>query len=128
MTELPRRLHTASSQTRINFRRHQGKISNKPASQEDIRTKFPRLCLSRLPQTTFIHSKRQTRPAGHQRKIVACPPVPATRPTFTHWKLPNPHARKISTQNFRMSACHATPNDFYTQQAAKPASQENINT
>ena len=101
----------------------------KPACQEDINAKIPHLILAQLPRTTLTHSK-----------------------------LPNPHARMTSTQNFRTSywrsypqrrlhtaSCQtrmpgrhqrkifaspigtATPNTVYTQQAAKPACQEDTN-
>ena len=98
----------------------------KPACQEDIHTKFSHLLLAQLPRAQFTHSKA-----------------------------PNPHDRKTSTQNFRSSYWHsypernlhtarrqtrhphklfappigtATPNAIYTQQAAKPACQEDIHT
>ena len=48
----------------------------------------------------------------HQRKI------------FT----PNPHAKKTSTQNFRISHWHSYPELIYTQQGTKPACQEDTNT
>ena len=99
----------------------------KPACQEDINAKFSHLLLEQLPRTQFTHSNA-----------------------------PNPHARKTSTQNFRISYWHsyaernlhtatrqtrmpgrqrkifaspigaATPNAIYTQQCAKPACQEDI--
>ena len=98
----------------------------KSACQEDTNAKCSHLLLAQLPRTTFTHSK-----------------------------LPNPHARKTPTQNVRTSYWHsyrrlhtascqtrmpgrpqrkifappigtATPNTVYTQQGAKPARQENI--
>ena len=99
----------------------------KPACQEDINAKISHLILAQLPRTTLTHSKA-----------------------------PNPHARTTSTQNFRYwhsyprrrlhkASCQtrmpgrhqrkifappigtATPNTVYTQQAAKPACQEDTN-
>ena len=141
-----RNLHTARRQTRMPAR-HPHKIfappistatpnaiytqqAAKPACQEDIDAKFSQLLLAQLPRTQFTHSAP-----------------------------PNPHASRISTQNFRSSYWHsypernlhtasrqtrmpgrhrrkvfappigtATPNAIYTQQAAKPACQEDINT
>ena len=52
----------------------------KPACQEDTNAKFSHLLLAQLPRTTFTHSK-----------------------------LPNPHARKTPTQNFRTSYWHSYP-------------------
>ena len=52
----------------------------KPACQQDINAKFSQLLLAQLPRTHFTHSKP-----------------------------PNPHARKTSTQNFRISYCDSYP-------------------
>ena len=52
----------------------------KPACQEDTNAKCSHLLLAQLPRTTFTHSK-----------------------------LPNPHARKTPTQNFRTSYWHSYP-------------------
>ena len=52
----------------------------KPACQEDTNAKFSHLLLAQLPRTQFTHSK-----------------------------LPNPHARKTPTQNFRTSYWHSYP-------------------
>ena len=126
--QLPRTQFTrASRQTRMPGR-HRRKPPN-PDCQEDINAKFSHLLLAQLPRTQFTHSappnphasntsrknfrssywhsypernlhraRRQTRmPAGHQRKIFAAP---------------------IGT---------ATPSAIYTQQAAKPACQQDIN-
>ena len=72
----------------------------KPEWQEDINTKFSHLRLAQLPRTQF-----------------------------THRKAPNSHGRKTSTQNFRISAQRSYPKlAVYTQQGAKPAWQEDINT
>ena len=91
-----RRLHTARRQTRMPGR-HQRKIfappigtatpntvytqqAAKPARQEDTNAKCSHLLWAQLPRTTFTHSK-----------------------------LPNPHARKTPTQNFRTSYWHSYP-------------------
>ena len=52
----------------------------KPACQEDTNAKFSHLLLAQLPRTQFTHSK-----------------------------LPNPHARKTPTQNFRTCYWHSYP-------------------
>ena len=139
------RLHTASCRTRM-AGRHQRKIfaspigtptpntayaqqAAKPAWQEGIDANFSQLLVAQLPRATFTHSKA-----------------------------PNPHARKTSTQNFRVSYWHTypehslrtascqtrmagrhrrkffaapirttTPNTVYTQQAAEPARQQQMN-
>ena len=89
-------LHTAWRQTRTP-RNHQHKIfassfgtatqntvytqhGAKPACQEAVNTKFSHLLLAQLPRTQFTRSKA-----------------------------PNLHARKTSTQNFRISYWHSYP-------------------
>ena len=89
-------LHTARRQTRMSAR-HQREIFASPIGtatpntvytqqgaklecQEDINAKFSHLLLAQLPGTQF-----------------------------THRKLPNPHARKTSAQNFRISYLHSYP-------------------
>ena len=58
----------------------------KPACQEDLNAKLSHLLLAQLPRTQFTHSKA-----------------------------PNPHARKTSTQNFRISYWHSYPeNSLHT--------------
>ena len=70
----------------------------KPACQEDTAVHFSQLLLAQLPRTQFTHSK-----------------------------LPNPHARKTSPYIFRSSYWHSYPeHSLHTQQAAKPACQEDI--
>ena len=81
------------------------------------------------PERNLHTARRQTRmPAGHQRKIFAAPTIGTATPNaiytkhaakpacqqeprtqFTHSKPPNPHARKTSTQNFRISYCDSYP-------------------
>ena len=96
LAQRPRNLHTASRQTRTPGR-HQRQIfaspigaatpntiytqqAAKPACQEDSNATFSHLLLAQLPRTQFTHSKP-----------------------------PNPHARKTSTQNFRISYWHSYP-------------------
>ena len=112
----------------------------KPACQQDVHTKFSHLLLAQLPRTQFTQS---TPPNPHAGR--------------THSKPPNPHASKASTQNFRISYRHSYPehnlhtasrqnrmsaghqleifaarigtaNTIYTQQAAKTACQQDINS
>ena len=109
-----RNLHTARHQTRTPAR-HPHKTfappigtatpnaiytqqAAKPACQEDIHTKFSQLLLAQLPQTQFTHSAP-----------------------------PNPHASRTSTQIFATPIGTATPNAIYTQRAAKPECQQDIN-
>ena len=132
-----RNLHTASRQTRMPGR-HRRKIfaapictatpnaiytqrAAKPACQQDINAKFSQLLLAQLPRTQFTHSK---------------PPNPNARKTSTRkssgrtavhtarrqTRMPAGHQRKI----FPAPIGTATPNTIYTQQAAKPACQEDI--
>ena len=131
-------LHTTRRQTRMSAR-HQRKIfaarigtatpnavhtqqAAKPACQQHINANFSQLLLARLPRTTFTHSK---------------PPNPHASNTSTqtfrssYWHgYPERHSHTASRRT-RMPATHqrklfaapigtATPNDVYTQQAAKP--------
>ena len=91
-----RNLHTARRQTRMPARHHRKIFASaigtatpftiytqqgaKPACQEDINTKFSHLLLAQLARTQFTYSKA-----------------------------PNPHARKTSTQNYRISSWHSYP-------------------
>ena len=107
----------------------------KPACQQDIHTNFSHLLLAQLPRTQFTHSappnphasrtKIFAPPIGaatpnaiyteHAAKPACQQDINAKfshlllaqlpRTQFTHSKLPNPHARKTSTQNFRISYC-----------------------
>ena len=64
------------------------------------------------PEHSLHTASCQTRMAGrHQRNIFAPPLLLAQLPRtqFTHSKLPNPHARKTPTQNFRISCWHSYP-------------------
>ena len=117
LAQLPRTQFTHSKrQTRVPGRHHRNMFASpigkatpntvytqqaaESACQEDITAICSHLLLAGLPRTQFTHSK-----------------------------LPNPHGRKTPTQNFGTSAPigTATPNTVYTQQAAKPACQEDTN-
>ena len=140
-----RNLHTARRQTRMPGT-HQRKIfaapigpatpnaiytqhAAKPARQEHISAKLSQLLLAKLPQTQFTHNT---------------PPNPHATGTSTQnfrnsdWhsypkhnlhtarrqtRMPGTHQRKIFAAPFGT----ATPNAIYTQHAAKPACQQNIN-
>ena len=141
-----RNLHTARRQTRMPAR-HPHKIfappigtatpnaiyrqqGAKPACQQDIHTKFSHLLLAQLPQTQFTHSKA---PNPHASKTS----TQIFRTSYWHsYPKRNLHTARRQT---RMPARHphkifappigtATPNAIYTQQAAKPACQEDIHT
>ena len=141
-----RNLHTARRHTRTPAR-HQRKIfatpigtatpnaiytqpAAKPACQEHISAKFSQLPLAQLPQTQFTHS---TPPNPHARH------TSAQNFRSSHWpsypernlhtarrqtRMPGTHQRKI----FAAPIGAATPNAIYTQHAAKPACQQDINT
>ena len=110
----------------------------KPACQEDIHAKFSHLLLAQPPGTQFTHSKapnphaRKTStqnfhisywhsyPERNLRAKPACQEdirtkfshlllaqLPGTQ--FTRSKAPNPHARKTSTQDFRISYWRSYP-------------------
>ena len=124
-----RNLHTARHQTRMPGT-HQRKIfaapigtatpnaiytqhAAKPACQQDINAKFSQLLLAQLPRTQFTHSK----PQKQQR------PARDLHTTRRQTRMPGRHHRKI----FAPPIGPATPNAIYTQHAAKPACQEDIN-
>ena len=103
--------------------------STKPARQQDIHTKFSHLLLAQLPRTQFTHSK---------------PPNPHARKTSTqnfrssYWHSYPEHNLHTASRQNRMSAGHqleifaapigtATPNAIYTEHAAKPECQQDIN-
>ena len=140
-----RNLHTARRQTRMPGR-HQRKIfaapigtatpntiytqhATKPACQEDINAKFSQLPLAQLPQTQFTHS---TPPNPHASKT-------STQNFHTsYWPRHPEHNLHTARRQTRMPGRHqrkmfaapigtATPNAIYTQHAAKPACQEDIN-
>ena len=102
----------------------------KTECQQDINSKFSQLLLAQLPRTQFTHSK---------------PPKPHVKRTSTrnfrisYWhSYPERNLHTASRQT-RMPARHphkifaspigtATPNKIYTQQAAKTACQQDINS
>ena len=141
-----RNLHTARRQTRM-AGRHPHKIfaspivtatpnaiytqqGAKPACQEDIHAKFSHLLLAQLPRAQFTHSKApnpNARKTSTQNcRISYCDNYPkrnlhtASRQT----RMPAKHPHKI----FASPIGAATPSAIYTQQGAKPAWQEDINT
>ena len=100
----------------------------KPACQEDTNAKLSHLLLAQLPRTQFTHSKL---PNPHARKT---PPY-IFRSSYWH-RYPE-HSLHTASCQTRMPGRHrrtffagpigiATPNTVYTQQAAKPACQEDI--
>ena len=139
-----RNVHTASRQTRMQGR-HQRKIfappigratpnaiytqqAAKPACQQHITAKFSHLLLAQLPRTQFTHSKP---PNPHARKTSAqnfrssywhSYPERNLHTASRQTRMPERHQRKIFASPFGA----ATPNAIYTQQAAKPACQEDI--
>ena len=139
-----RNLHTARRQTRTPAR-HPRKIfappigtatpnaiytqqGAKPACQQDIHTKFSHLLLAQLPRTQFTHSKP---PNPHARKTSTqnfrssdwhSYPERNLHTARRQTRMPAGHQRKI----FAAPIGTATPNAIYTQQAAKPACQEDI--
>ena len=135
-------LHTASCQTRMPGRHRRTffaapigtatpntvytQQAAKPACQEDTAVHFSQLLLAQLHQTQFTHSKL---PKPHARKT---PPY-IFRNSYWH-SYPEHNLHTASCQT-RMPRRHrhtffaapigaATPNTVYTQQAAKPACQE----
>ena len=140
-----RNLHTASRPTRTTAR-HQSKIfaapigtatpnaiytqqAAKPACQEDINAQFSQLLLAQLPRTQFTRSKppnpparktsTQNFPTSYRQSYPERNLHTASRQT----RMPGRHQRKI----FAAPIGTATPNAIYTQQAAKPACQQDIN-
>ena len=61
------------------------------------------------PEHNLHTASRQTRMPGRQRKISQLLLAQLPRTQFTHSKAPNPHARKTSRQNFRISYWHSYP-------------------
>ena len=141
-----RNLHTARRQTRMPAR-HPHKIfappigtatpnaiytqqGAKPACQQDIHTKFSHLLSAQLPRTQFTHSKppnphaRKTSTQNFRSSYWHSYPERNLHTARRQTRMPAGHQRKI----FAGSIGTATPNAIYTQQAAKPACQEDINT
>ncbi len=101
----------------------------KPARQEDINAKFSHLLLAQLPRTQSTHSKP---PNSHARKTSTqnfrtcywhSYPERNLHTASRQTRMPGRHQRKI----FAPPIGTATPNAIYTQQAAKPARQQDIN-
>ena len=103
--------------------------SAKPACQEGINAKFSQLLLAQLPQTQFTHS---TPPNPHASK------TSTQNFRSSHWHSYPKHNLHTARRQTRMPGTHqrkifappigtATPNAIYTQHAAKPACQQDIN-
>ena len=141
-----RNLHTARRQTRMPAR-HPRKIfappfgtatpnaiytqqAAKPACQEDIDAKFSHLLLAQLPRTQFTHSKppnphaSRTSTQNFRSSYWHSYPERNLHTASRQTGMPGRHRRKI----FAPPIGTATPNAIYTQQAAKPACPEDINT
>ena len=139
-----RNLHTARRQTRMPAR-HPHKIfappigtatpnaiytqqGAKPACQQDIHTKFSHLLLAQLPRTQFTHSKppnphaRKTSTQNFRSSYWHSYPERNLHTARRQTRMPAGHQRKI----FAAPIGTATPNAIYTQQAAKPECQEDI--
>ena len=136
-------LHTASFQTRMPGIRHRPTVFAAPigtatpntvytqqpaksACQEDITAKFSHLLLAQLPRTQFTHSKapnphaRKTSPQYVRTSYWHSYPEHSLHTASCQTRMPGRHHRKI----FAPPIGTATPNTVYTQQAAKPACQE----
>ena len=139
-----RRLRTARRQTRMPGR-HQRKIfappigtatpntvytqqAAKPECQEDTNAKFSQLLMAPLPRTQFTHSKapnphaRKTSPYIFRRSYWHSYPEHTLHTASCQTRMPGKHRRTF----FAAPDGTATPNTVYTQQAAKPACQEDI--
>ena len=146
LAQLPRKQFTTARRQTHMPRTHQRKLfpapigtatpnaiytqhAAKPACQEHINANFFQLLLAQLPQTQFTHS---TPPNPHASK------TPTQNFRSSHWhsypkhnlhtarrqtRMPGTHQRKI----FAAPIGAATLNAIYTQHAAKPACQQDIN-
>ena len=100
----------------------------KPACQEDINAKNSHLILAQLPRTTLTHSKapnphaRTTSTQNFRTSYRRSYPQRRLRAASCQTRMPGRHQRQI----FAPPIGTATPHDVYTQQAAKPACQEDI--
>ena len=131
-------LHTTSCQIRMSAR-HQRKIfaapigtatpnavytqqAAKPACQQDISAKFSQLLLAQLPRTQFTHSKApnpnvsKTSAQNFRSSYWHGYPERHSHTASPRTRMPAIHQRKL----FAAPIGRATPNDVYTQQAAKP--------
>ena len=102
----------------------------KPACQQDIHTKCSHLLLAQLLRTQFTHSKApnpnssKTSTQNFRTSYWHSYPERNLHTASRQTRMPGRHRRKI----FAAPIGAATPNAIYTQQAAKPARQEDINT
>ena len=141
-----RRLHTASCQSRM-AGTPQHKLfavpigtatpndvytqqAAKAAWQEHLNTKFLQLLLAQLPRTTFTFSKL---PKPHGRNTSTQFFCSSYWHSYPERRLhtTNCQSRTAGTPQHKIFAPPigtATPNDVYTQQAAKAARQEHLNT
>ena len=140
-----RNLHTARRQTRMPGT-HQRKIfaapigpatpnkiytqpAAKPACQEHISAKFSQLPLAQLPPTQFTHSMppnphaSRTSTQNFRNSDWRSYPEHNLHTARRQTRMPGTHQRKI----FAPPIGTATPNAIYTQHAAKPACQQDIN-
>ena len=140
-----RNLHTARRRTRMPAE-HQRKIfaapigaattstiytqhAFKPECQDRINAKFSQLPLAQLPQTQFTHStppnRNASRTSTQNFRTSYWPRHPEhnLHTTRRQTRMPGRHQRKI----FAAPIGTATPNAIYTQHAAEPACQQNIN-
>ena len=107
-------LHTASCQTQC---------------QEDTAVHFSQVLLAQLPRTPFTHSKlpnphaRKTSPYSFRSSYWHSYPQHSLHTASCQIRIPGRHHRNM----FASPIGRATPNTVYTQQAAKPAWQEDTN-
>ena len=100
----------------------------KPACQEDTNAKSSHLILAQLPPTKLTHSKapnphaRTTSTQNFRTSYWRSYPEHSLHTASCQTRMPGRHQRKI----FAPPIGAATPNTAYTQQAAKPACQEDI--
>ena len=116
MTQLPQTIHTQQAA--------------KPARQEDINAKLSHLLVAQLPGALFTHSK-PPKPAcqeGINTKVSHLRMAQLPRTQFTHSKRQTCTPRRHQHTTFASPHGTATPNAIYTQQGAKPAWQQDINT
>ena len=102
----------------------------KPECQQHISAKFSQLLLAQLPGTQFTHSKAPNPHASN---------TSAQNFRSSYWRSYPEHNLHTARRQTPMAGTHqhkifatpigtATPNTIYTQQGAKPACQEDINT
>ena len=102
----------------------------KPACQQDIHTQCSHLLLAQLPRTQFTHSKApnphasKTSTQNFRTSYWHSYPERNLHTASRQTRMPGRHRRKI----FAAPIGTATPNTIYTQQAAKTACQQDINS